>query len=128
MTSYIHSPEELELAARGLLDKHPNNADLPMKERMQLPKQYPPTLDPVERATCQDEVEKSLTPAQAVMEARRCLQCKNHPCVSGCPVNIDIPEFMHHAAEGDFEGALAAIRKSSLLPAICGRVCPQERQ
>ena len=128
MNSYIHSPEELEAAASALLKAYPNNADLPMKERTKLPKQYPPTLDPVERATCQDEVEKSLTPAQAVMEARRCLQCKNHPCVEGCPVNVNIPEFMHLTAEGDFDGAIEAIRRSSLLPAICGRVCPQERQ
>ena len=64
----------------------------------------------------------------AVNEAKRCLQCKNHPCRSGCPVEIDIPGFIKHVAEGDFEAAYNVIAQSSALPAVCGRVCPQEHQ
>ena len=64
----------------------------------------------------------------AVDEALRCLNCKNMPCVTGCPVNIHIPAFIEKIKEGDFEGAYEIISKSSSLPAVCGRVCPQERQ
>ena len=64
----------------------------------------------------------------AIAEANRCLQCKNTPCVTGCPVNIHIPEFIAKIKEGDFEGAYQVIIKSSSLPAVCGRVCPQETQ
>ena len=64
----------------------------------------------------------------ALDEAQRCLNCKNKPCVSGCPVNIHIPDFIHKVAEGDFEGAYQIISLSSSLPAVCGRVCPQESQ
>lgn len=64
----------------------------------------------------------------AVAEAKRCLNCKNKPCVSGCPVNIVIPEFIAYVAEGEFEKAYQVINRSSSLPAVCGRVCPQERQ
>ena len=66
--------------------------------------------------------------AQAQVEAARCLQCRNAPCVEGCPVQIDIPRFIKHVADGDYEGSLAVIRETSLLPSICGRVCPQENQ
>ncbi|MEE8440729.1 MAG: NADPH-dependent glutamate synthase [Spirochaetia bacterium] len=65
---------------------------------------------------------------QALVEAERCLQCKNAPCVAGCPVRIDIPRFIGHIAEGDYAASLSAIREASLLPSICGRVCPQENQ
>src|SRR5699024_9322039 len=64
----------------------------------------------------------------AVQEAQRCLQCKNHPCRSGCPVDIDIPGFIAHVAKGEFEEAYKVIAQSSALPAVCGRVCPQENQ
>ena len=64
----------------------------------------------------------------AVNEAKRCLQCKNHPCRSGCPVDIDIPGFIAKVAEGDFEAAYQVLSASSALPAVCGRVCPQENQ
>ena len=68
------------------------------------------------------------TPEQAVDEANRCLNCKNKPCVGGCPVAIDIPAFIAKIKEEDFEGAYQIIHKSSSLPAVCGRVCPQETQ
>lgn len=64
----------------------------------------------------------------AIEEAERCIQCKNQPCVKGCPVHVKIPEFIKLIAQGDFEGAYQKIRETNSLPAICGRVCPQESQ
>ncbi len=74
------------------------------------------------------EVALGYTPEQAIDEAKRCLNCKNKPCVGGCPVKIYIPEFIAKVAEGEFEEAYKIISKSSSLPAVCGRVCPQETQ
>ena len=74
------------------------------------------------------EVALGYTEEMAIDEAKRCLNCKNRPCVAGCPVNIAIPEFISKVAEGDFEGAYQIISLSSSLPAVCGRVCPQETQ
>lgn len=74
------------------------------------------------------EVATGYTPEAAIDEAQRCLNCKHKPCVSGCPVGIDIPAFIECVANGDFEGAYEIISKSSSLPAVCGRVCPQETQ
>lgn len=87
-----------------------------------------PTRDPKERAKDFKEVTLGYTEEIAVAEASRCLNCKNAPCVSGCPVNIDIPDFISKIRECNFEGAYESISKSSSLPAVCGRVCPQERQ
>ena len=87
-----------------------------------------PTQDPKVRAHNFDEVALGYTEEQAIDEAARCLNCKNMPCVSGCPVKIHIPEFIAKVKEGDFEGAYQIITKSSSLPAVCGRVCPQEVQ
>ncbi len=84
--------------------------------------------DPNVRNKNFDEVALGYTPEQAIDEAKRCLNCKNKPCVTGCPVQIDIPEFISKVAEGDFEGAYDVIYKFSSLPAVCGRVCPQETQ
>ena len=75
-----------------------------------------------------DEVCLSYTPEEAVNEAARCLQCKNAPCVAGCPVMVQIPAFIGCVAEGDFAGAYATVKETNSLPAVCGRVCPQERQ
>lgn len=80
------------------------------------------------RARNFNEVALGYSPEIAVAEAKRCLNCKNKPCVNGCPVNISIPEFITKVKEGDFEGAYAVISQSSSLPAVCGRVCPQETQ
>ena len=74
------------------------------------------------------EVALGYTEEMAIDEAKRCLNCKHMPCVSGCPVKISIPEFIAKVAEGDFEGAYEVIHRSSSLPAVCGRVCPQEKQ
>jgi len=74
------------------------------------------------------EVALGYTAQMALEEAARCLNCKNSPCVSGCPVNIDIPSFIEKVAAGEFDTAYAVISESSSLPAVCGRVCPQESQ
>ena len=87
-----------------------------------------PTQAPEVRAHNFNEVALGYTEEIAVQEAERCLNCKNRPCVSGCPVNINIPEFIAHIKERDYEGAYQEITKSSSLPAVCGRVCPQESQ
>lgn len=75
-----------------------------------------------------DEVVFGYTPEEAIQEAKRCLQCKHKPCVKGCPVNVPIPEFIQAVGTGDFEEAYQIITKENALPAICGRVCPQENQ
>ena len=87
-----------------------------------------PHQDPVVRSGNFEEVALGYTKEQAIDEAQRCLNCKNMPCVAGCPVKIHIPEFIAKVAEGDFEGAYQIIAKDSALPAVCGRVCPQESQ
>ena len=84
--------------------------------------------DPMIRRTNFDAVESNLTDEQAKLEASRCLNCKNPRCVQGCPVNINIPGFISAIKEGDIEKSGEIIRESSLLPSVCGRVCPQERQ
>ena len=87
-----------------------------------------PSQEPSVRAHNFDEVATGYSAETAVDEALRCLGCKNMPCVSGCPVNIHIPEFIAKVKDGDFEGAYQIIHKTSSLPAVCGRVCPQETQ
>ena len=87
-----------------------------------------PVQNPLERNRNFSEVALGYTPEMAIKEASRCLGCKNRPCVAKCPVNVQIPEFLELAAKGDFEGAYEVIRKTSSLPAVCGRVCPQELQ
>jgi glutamate synthase (NADPH), homotetrameric len=94
-----------------------------------IPKKHEmPTQAPEVRAHNFDEVALGYTAEIAVEEAQRCLNCKNRPCVSGCPVNVNIPDFIAQIAKGDFEGAYQTIQQTSSLPAVCGRVCPQETQ
>lgn len=95
---------------------------------MSLNKNPMPTQDPKVRAKNFLEVATGYSEQAALDEAARCLNCKNMPCVSGCPVNIHIPDFIEKVREGDFEEAYKIISKSSSLPAVCGRVCPQENQ
>ncbi|MBE6576675.1 MAG: NADPH-dependent glutamate synthase [Ruminococcaceae bacterium] len=95
---------------------------------MSLKKNPMPTQEPQERAKNFDEVAIGYDEATAIDEALRCLNCKHMPCVNGCPVNIHIPEFISKIKDGDFEGAYKIISRSSSLPAVCGRVCPQETQ
>lgn len=87
-----------------------------------------PEQDPVTRRTNVNEVATGYTETQARIEALRCLRCKNAPCVKGCPVRIRIPDFVIAIAEGRYDEALSIIKENSLLPAVCGRVCPQENQ
>jgi glutamate synthase (NADPH/NADH) small chain len=93
------------------------------KRRERMPEQ-----DPKKRIQNFNEVALGYTRENAIREASRCLQCKNMPCVEGCPVNITIPAFIKKIKEGDFMGAIHAIKETNALPAVCGRVCPQETQ
>ncbi|MBQ3800998.1 MAG: NADPH-dependent glutamate synthase, partial [Treponema sp.] len=104
------------------------DGSLSPKDRMAIPMQVMPTGEPHVRARQMSEVALGYTREQAIVEANRCLQCKNQPCVSGCPVNVRIPQFIAHVAKGDFKAAVDEIKQTNLLPAICGRVCPQEKQ
>ncbi len=92
-------------------------------EKVKMPEQNPKV-----RARNFDEVTLGYTEEMAIEEATRCLNCKNKPCVSGCPVNVRIPEFISEVAQGNFEKAYEIITSTNSLPAVCGRVCPQERQ
>lgn len=98
------------------------------KERMQIERVKMNELDPEYRSHCIEEVNQGLNKEQALTEAKRCLKCKNPQCVQGCPVNISIPEFIQHIEDGQFLEAAKVLRRTSSLPAVCGRVCPQERQ
>ena len=104
------------------------SGELTPKSRMTIPQQEMPTQEPKARSRKMSEVALGYTVEQAVVEANRCLQCKNQPCVKGCPVNVQIPEFIGEIAKGNFKAAVDIIKQTSLLPAICGRVCPQEKQ
>ena len=99
-----------------------------MAANMSLKKNEMPVQDPNVRNHNFSEVALGYSEETALDEAMRCLNCKNMPCVSGCPVNIHIPAFIEKIKEGDFEGAYQVISESSSLPAVCGRVCPQETQ
>lgn len=121
--------EQLRTAACEALAKIKTaGAPLTPKARMQIPSQEMPAQDPLVRRHNMDEVALGFSEEQARVEAMRCLQCKNRPCVAGCPVRIDIPAFLQAIADGNFAAAIAIIKKNSLLPAVCGRVCPQETQ
>jgi glutamate synthase (NADPH/NADH) small chain len=98
------------------------------KPNMRPDKVEMPAQDPKVRARNFEEVTYGYTEEMAIEEATRCLQCKHRPCVEGCPVNVQIPEFIHLITEGDFEGAYQKILETNVLPAVCGRVCPQETQ
>ncbi len=95
---------------------------------MKIERQSMPVQDPQIRSGNFEEVAQGYTKEQALKEASRCLHCKNKPCVGSCPVAIDIPEFIQKITEEDFEEAYQIIQRSSSLPAVCGRVCPQEVQ
>ncbi len=99
------------------------------KDRVAIPRVKMPELTPEERVqSLYKEVNQGLSFEQAVTEAHRCLDCKNPTCVKGCPVNINIPGFIKRVEVGDVDGAAQVIQESSTLPAVCGRVCPQEKQ
>ena len=119
----VELKEKAAVAAAALANK-----ELKTKDRLALPRQEMPAQDPNVRRGNMSEVALGYFEEQVKVEAERCLQCKTAPCISGCPVQIDIPGFIKAAAEGDYEKSLAIIKRTSLLPAICGRVCPQENQ
>ena len=99
------------------------------KERMAIERVKMPELDPEYRATTRlEEVNKGLTKEMAMQEARRCLDCAKPSCVEGCPVHINIPDFIKNIERGNILGAASVLRQTSALPAVCGRVCPQEKQ
>ncbi|MBQ2292216.1 MAG: sulfide/dihydroorotate dehydrogenase-like FAD/NAD-binding protein, partial [Bacteroidaceae bacterium] len=99
------------------------------KERTAIERCQMPELDPVYRATTRtEEVNKGLTVEQALTEAKRCLDCANPTCMQGCPVSINIPSFIKNIERGEFLNAARILKSTSALPAVCGRVCPQEKQ
>ena len=95
---------------------------------MSMTKNPMPEQEPLVRNKNFDEVALGYTPEMAVDEAKRCLGCKKPKCVTGCPVNVRIPEFINRVAAGEFEEAYKIITSTNALPAVCGRVCPQENQ
>lgn len=130
MSEHI-SLETLAQEAKKLysdLEPKISSDSISVKDRMTIPQQEMPTAEPKERARLMSEVALGYTREQAIVEANRCLQCKNQPCVSGCPVNVPIPQFIAQVAKGEFKKAVDIIKTTNLLPAICGRVCPQEKQ
>lgn len=114
------------------LPKHtplPQQEPLKAKDRVKIPRVRMPELDPAYRATTRlEEVNQGLTAEMAMREAQRCLDCKYPSCVEGCPVNINIPGFIKQIEKGEFIEAAHILKQTSALPAVCGRVCPQEKQ
>ena len=114
------------------LPKHtplPQQEPLKAKDRVKIPRVRMPELDPAYRATTRlEEVNQGLTAEMAMREAQRCLDCKHPSCVEGCPVNINIPGFIKQIEKGEFIEAARILKQTSTLPAVCGRVCPQEKQ
>ena len=98
------------------------------KERTDIPRVVMPELDAAYRITCNEEVNQGLTQEQALLEAKRCLDCPEPLCMTGCPVGINIPTFIKHIEKGEFLKAASTLKETSALPAVCGRVCPQEKQ
>lgn len=99
------------------------------KERTDIPRVHMPEVDPNERVKYQNmEVNTGLSKEQAIVEASRCMDCANPTCMEGCPVQINIPEFIKNIERNEFGEAAATLKKTSALPAVCGRVCPQEKQ
>ena len=119
--------ENNEQMLKDLIAKQ-QSGGLKPSDRYAIPPQGMPAQDATARRHNINEVATGYTELQARLEAMRCLQCKNSPCVEGCPVKIKIREFVTAIAEGDFKKSLAIIKENSLLPAVCGRVCPQEVQ
>ena len=101
---------------------------IPKKERMKIPRQTMPEQEPNVRNSNFQEVPLGLTEEQAILEANRCIECKKAPCIAGCPVEVDIPGFIRLVMDKEYAAAARKIKETNSLPAICGRVCPQEEQ
>lgn len=122
------SPLE-ELTNRNAIWRQELRKSMSPKERKSYPRVRMHELDADYRShTCLEEVNQGLTEGQAIQEAHRCLDCPKPTCVEGCPVNIDIPSFIKNIERGEFLDAARVLKKTSALPAVCGRVCPQEKQ
>ena len=132
MSAQHQTKEQLEAAAKAALEaiqaKRAAGQSLSARERMAIPVQDMPAQDPVERGRNVSEVAVGYGDAQARLEAERCLGCRNEPCVKGCPVGVPIPRFIAEIQKGDYKAAVDVIKETNLLPAVCGRVCPQEKQ
>jgi glutamate synthase (NADPH/NADH) small chain len=124
-----HTAEQLSEEAKKLIVEYLDKIDtLKAKERTKIPPQEMPSQDPEVRSHNLEEVALGYTLEQARIEAIRCLQCVKKTCIEDCPVKIDIPRFVDHIAHGNLQDASNVIKEANLLPAICGRVCPQETQ
>ncbi len=123
-------PETFDQRARAELEALEKTGldHLKNRDRLKIPLQPMPAQDPGVRRRNTGEVALGYSEAQARLEALRCLQCRNAPCVPGCPVRIEIPAFIKACAEGNHAAAIEIIKRNSLLPSVCGRVCPQEVQ
>lgn len=119
--------DNLYAEAKNIL-KNLEGKSLKAKERLAIPQQEMPAQDPNARIKNMEEVTYGYSEEMAIVEAMRCLQCKNAPCIDGCPVRINIPAFILAIVEKEFQKSIDIIKESSLLPSICGRVCPQENQ
>ena len=120
----MNHSEERAMAWRDELRK-----SMKAKERTDIPRVHMPELDAEYRSHSRlEEVNLGLTPEMAMLEAKRCLDCANPTCMLGCPVGIDIPRFIKNIERGEFLEAAKALKETSALPAVCGRVCPQEKQ
>ncbi len=126
------APQEVSLASltdRNAPWREELRKSMKAKKRTQIERQKMPELDPVYRATTRtEEVNQGLTKEQALTEAKRCLDCANPSCMQGCPVGINIPSFIKNIERGEFLNAARVLKMTSALPAVCGRVCPQEKQ
>ena len=128
MSDFATPESLLEAAKAEWAALEAREAPLTPRDRMAIPAQPMPSQEPLARAKNMNEVALGFYAEQARVEANRCLQCKNAPCMQGCPVKVKIPQFVAALAEGDPARAIAIIKETSLLPAVCGRVCPQEKQ
>ena len=121
--------EDCQLTDRNAPWREELRKSMKAKERTAIKRVVMPELDPEYRATTRlEEVNKGLTAEQALIEAKRCLDCPKPQCVEGCPVNINIPSFVKNIERGEFLKAAQVLKQTSALPAVCGRVCPQEKQ
>ena len=124
-----HTPEQISEEAKKLIVEYLDKIDtMKAKERTKIPPQEMPAQDPEIRSHNLDEVALGYTMEQARIEAMRCIQCVKKNCIDDCPVKIDIPRFIEYIAHGEFQNASDVMKEANLLPAICGRVCPQETQ
>ncbi|MDR2402418.1 MAG: NADPH-dependent glutamate synthase [Spirochaetaceae bacterium] len=120
--------EEARSLLEPLLERKGRGEKLSPRDRLAIPAQEMPVQDPLERGKNVSEVALGYGEPQARLEAERCLGCKNAPCIKGCPVQVPIPRFIAEIQEGNFKAAVDVVKETNLLPAVCGRVCPQEKQ